>query len=179
MIVAYVSGHGYGHARRVGEVLRALRERSPEAELTVVTSAPEILFRRAVPGPFDYRQLQCDVGLVQAGALAIDEAATAERWCAFAAELPRRVTEEAAWLKTSRARAVLSDIPPFAFDAAAEAGIPAVGLANFSWDWIYRHLARRQPDLAKASASASASYRRAHLLLQLPFAGDLGAFPRR
>src|SRR3989442_402319 len=26
MLVAYVSGHGYGHATRVGEVLRALRE---------------------------------------------------------------------------------------------------------------------------------------------------------
>ena len=179
MIVVYVSGHGYGHATRVGEVLRALRGRSPETELTIVTSAPEVLFRRALAGPFAYRRLQCDVGLVQAGALVIDEAATAERWRAFAAELPRRVAEEAIWLKRSRARAVLSDIPPFAFDAAAEAGIPAVGLANFSWDWIYRHLAPRQPVLAEAAASASASYRRAHLLLQLPFAGDLGAFPRR
>ncbi len=179
VIVAYVSGHGYGHATRVGEVLRALRESSPETELAVVTSAPQSLFRRAVSGPFVYRHLECDLGLVQAGALAIDEAATAARWRAFAAGLPRRVAEEVAWLKASHARAVLSDIPPLAFEAAAEAGLPGVGLANFSWDWIYRHLSQRQPALAEAAESAAASYRRARLLLQLPFAGDLGAFPHR
>lgn len=179
MIVAYVSGHGYGHATRVGEVLRAVRDRSPQSALSVVSSAPERLFRRAIPGPLTFRHLECDVGLAQAGALVIDETATVERWRAFAEGLPGRVASEAAWLQGVGARAVLSDIPPLAFDAAAEAGIPAVGLANFSWDWIYRHLAHRQPGLGEAAESAAGSYRRSHLLLQLPFAGDLSAFPRR
>jgi L-arabinokinase len=65
-----------------------------------------------------------------------------------------------------------------AFEAAAEAGIPSVALANFSWDWIYRHLAQRQPRLNEAAAWAAAAYGRCGLLLKLPFAGDLGAFPK-
>jgi L-arabinokinase len=57
--------------------------------------------------------------------------------------------------------------------------VPAVGLANFSWDWVYRHLAARQPTLAASADRAAAAYAGAALLLELPFAGDLGAFRRR
>lgn len=179
MIAAYVSGHGFGHSTRTAEVLRALRERAPGIPLAVVTSAPERLYRDAIPGDLLYRPLACDVGLVQRGALVIDEAGTLEAWRAFQRDQPGRIAAEAAWLRGVGARAVLGDIPPLAFDAAAEAGIPASGLGNFSWDWIYRHLARREPGLHDAADACARSYGRAALLLELPFAGDLRAFPRR
>jgi L-arabinokinase len=179
VIAAYVSGHGFGHATRVGEVLRAVRERSPRAPLLVVSAAPEALFRHAVPGAFTFRALRCDVGLIQSDALTIDEAATAVE-CRLSALLFReRVATEARWLRRSGVRVVLGDVPPLAFAAAAEAGVPSLGLANFSWDWIYRHLASRQPELAAAADQAAEAYGRADLLLELPFAGDLSAFPRR
>jgi hypothetical protein len=179
MIVAYVSGHGYGHATRVGEVLRTIREQAPDLPLAVVTAAPEKLFRDAVPGPFLFRSLECDVGLAQKGPLVIDEEGTVRRWREFAAGRIARVAGEARWLRGLGARVVLGDVPPLAFEAAAEAHVPAVGLANFSWDWIYRHLAPRQPALLEAVDAATAAYRTAALLLELPFAGDLSAFPRR
>lgn len=179
MIVAYVSGHGYGHATRVGEVLRAVRERAPGMPLAVVTSGPERLYRQAVPGPFVFRSVECDVGLVQKGALAIDEESTIRRWREFESGCRELAVQEARWLRAAEARLVLADVPPLAFEAATEAGVPAVGLANFSWDWIYRHLAPRQPALADAAAVAARAYAKAALLLQLPFAGDLSAFPRR
>jgi hypothetical protein len=55
MIVAYVSGHGFGHATRVGEVLREVREREPGIPLAVVTSGPEALYQEAIAGAFDFR----------------------------------------------------------------------------------------------------------------------------
>ena len=42
------------------------------------------------------------------------------------------------------------------------------------FDWVYRHMGL--PDAARAAASA---YGHTSLLLELPFAGDLGAFPCR
>jgi hypothetical protein len=179
VIAAYVSGHGFGHSTRTAEVLRAVRERAPAVPLAVVTSAPERLYREAVPGEILYRGVACDVGLAQRGALVIDEAGTLDAWRTFQAERPRRLAAEVAWLRGAGARAVLADIPPLAFDAAAEAGVPAIGLGNFSWDWIYRHLARREPGLEEAAADSARSYGRASLLLELPFAGDLSAFPQR
>jgi L-arabinokinase len=179
LLVAYVSGHGYGHATRVGEVLRAVRATSPRAALAVVTAGPERLYRQAVPGRFEFRSLPCDVGLVQKSALVMDVPATVEAWRAFVSRDDERIAAEARWLRESGARAVLGDIPPLAFAAAAEAGVPSFGLSNFSWDWIYRHMSGRHPGLAAAADWAAASYARCGLLLQLPFAGDLSAFPRR
>jgi L-arabinokinase len=178
MLVAYVSGHGFGHATRVGEVLRCLRDLAPQVGLCVVSSAPEALFRAAVPGPFACEARACDVGLMQRDALHIDEAASAQAWCAFEAEWETRVESEARFLGDVRARAVLGDVPPLAFAAAARAGIPGVALANFSWDWIYRHLGRREPDLERAARRCAEAYARAEILLRLPFAGDLSAFRR-
>jgi len=179
MLVAYASGHGYGHLTRLGEVLRAVRAEAPGLPVAVVGTAPDWLVRRAVPGPLSFRPAECDVGLAQRDALVIDEASTAERCRAFEATWERRIEAEVGFLRASGARAVLGDIPPLAFAAAARAGVPSLALGNFSWDWIYRHLAGRQPSLAASAERAARAYAQAGLLLELPFAGDLSAFPRR
>ena len=178
MFAVYVSGHGFGHATRTCEVLKALRRREPELPLAVVTSGPEALYRGALRGELVFRRVECDVGLAQKDALTIDEAGTAAAWRAFAPGWGERVRAEAAWLGKSGVRLVVGDIPPLAFAAAAEAGVPSVGIANFSWDWIYRHLARRHPALLEAADASREAYGRADLLLRLPFAGDMSAFPR-
>ena len=177
MLAVYVSGHGFGHATRTAEALRALREQAPELPITVSTRAPASLFD-VVGGPLTVRALECDVGLVQKDALTIDEPATAAAVRRFQAGWDRLVADEARFLRDSGARLVLGDIPPLAFAAAAAAGVPSIALGNFSWDWIYRHIARREPVLGKAAELAAAAYERAALLLRLPFACDLSAFPR-
>ena len=177
MIVAYVSGHGFGHATRTAEVLRRVHALRPETPITVVSSAPERLFRRAVPAPLSFRSLECDVGLIQKDALTIDERATAERWKAFARDLPDLVDSEWRWLRHADARVVLGDIPPLAFQAAHEAGVPSVAMANFSWDAVYAHYASRHPALRDAARLCSDYYARAGVLLRLPFACPMRAFP--
>jgi hypothetical protein len=179
VITAYVSGHGFGHAVRTAAILREVRALDPALPIAVVTAGPEMVFREALGTNFVFRHEAADVGLVQHGALVIDTAATADACEAFARDLPARVEREAEWLAESRARLVLGDIPPLAFLAAARAGIPAIGSTNFSWDWIYRHLTRYEPRLIAPADAAREAYGTARVLLQLPFAGDLTAFPRR
>jgi hypothetical protein len=178
MLVVYVSGHGFGHSTRTAEVLREVRARAAGLPIAIRTSAPAFLFEGVVAPPLAVHPVQCDVGLVQHDALAIDEAATAAAWRAFAAGWDDRVAAEAAWLRASGARLVLGDIPPLAFAAAAEAAVPSVALGNFSWDWIYAHIGSREPDLREAASRAAATYATAEVLLRLPFAGDLSAFRR-
>jgi hypothetical protein len=160
-------------------VLRAVREDAPDTRITVVSLAPEALFRSAVPGELTYRRVECDVGLVQRDALSIDVRATAEA-CRVSDGWDERVEREGRWLGEVGTQVVLGDIPPLAFAAAATASVPSVALANFSWDWIYTHLSRSaaDPDLAAAARQAKEAYGQASLLLRLPFAGDLSAFPR-
>jgi L-arabinokinase len=179
IIAAYVTGHGFGHATRTAEVLRQVQRLSADARLTVMTTAPAWLFRAALGDDVAVRHVVCDVGVSQKDALTIDESATVEHCHAFASAWGGLVAAEARWLEQSGARVVLGDIPPLAFAAAHEAGVPAIGLGNFSWDWIYGHLARRHPALSAAAEQAAVAYATATLLLELPFAGDLSAFPRR
>ncbi len=179
MIAVYVTGHGFGHATRTAETLRVLRTLAPELAIAVTTTAPEFLFRHAVSGRLLYRPLSCDVGVSQKGALEIDGADTIARWRALRADEPARIASEAAWMRSAGVRLVLADIPPFAFRAAAAAGIPAWGIGNFSWDWIWRYLAGTFPELHEAADDATEAYGLTELLLQLPFTGDMTAFPRR
>ena len=178
-LVAYVSGHGFGHSVRTATVLGTVRALDPALRMAVVTAGPEWIFQQAIGSSLLFRAERADVGLVQKGALVIDAAATQAECEAFEQEMPARVEREAAWLREIGAGLVLGDIPPLAFLAAAAAGVPSIGMSNFSWDWVYGHLAAHQPGLSAAASAAAAAYARATNLLQLPFAGDLSAFPRR
>jgi hypothetical protein len=178
VLAVYVSGHGYGHATRTAEVLRAVREMAPRLRIAVATSAPAFLFEGVVAPPLELRRVTGDVGLAQTDALLIDEAGTVAAWRAFMTGWDERVAAEARWLREENARLVLGDIPPLAFAAAAAAGVPSVALGNFSWDWVYAHLSRRLPQLAAAARWAAAAYAAAERLFRLPFAGDLSAFRR-
>lgn len=153
-----------------------MRRRAPGRPLAVVSAAPEGLWRTILPESLTFRRLVCDVGLVQDGALCIDETGTLAACDAFALRWEGLVEREAGWLRRVDARIVLGDVPPLAFAAAARADVPSLALANFSWDWIYGHLARRQARLASHAASARQAYSQASGLLRLPFAGDLSAF---
>jgi hypothetical protein len=179
MLAAYVSSHGYGHLMRTCEVLREVRARVPSLPITIATVAPEALVRREVAPPLEVRPLVCDVGVAQRNALEIDESETVVRCRAFDTRFDWLAQTEAAFLRSRGATLLLGDVPPLAFAAAARAGIPSIALANFSWDWIYAHLACRNPALALSAELAAQAYRNAELLLVLPFAGDLRVFPRR
>jgi L-arabinokinase len=179
VLASYVSGHGFGHATRLLEVLREVRARAPALRLALAGTIPPWLVRETLPGEVLLRPVECDPGLVQRDALVIDEPASAAAVAAFDADLDARAEREAAFLRAAGARLVLADVPPLAFEAARRAGVPALALGNFSWDWIWRHLAEREPALAPAADRAARAYGGAEAILALPFAGDLSAFRRR
>jgi L-arabinokinase len=179
VLVAYVSGHGFGHVTRLCEVLATVRALAPALPITLVGRVPERLVRRAVAGPLELRPVAVDAGLVQRDALEFDEAASAEACRAFDATWEARVAAEVAFLRGCGARAVLGDIPALPFEAAARAGLPSLALGNFSWDWIYRHLSARQPSFSGPAARAAAAYQTVGRLLELPFAAGLEPFPLR
>ena len=179
-VVVYVSGHGYGHATRTGEVLRALLERHPAIELHVRTMAPRWLFERRLPSTarLHVTPVATDVGVVQRDGLSFDLADTLEGLRHFQGRLPALADEERRFLRRVGARLVLSDISPFPLAWARELSIPAIALGNFGWDAIYDGFARRMDGFARHAASFARASQAATLLLRLPFALPMEAFPR-
>ncbi|KAK1323128.1 L-arabinokinase [Acorus calamus] len=105
----YITGHGFGHATRVVEVVRHLIDAGHDVH--VVTGAPDFVFTTEIQSPkLHIRKVLLDCGAVQADALTVDRLASLEK---------------------------VSDVVPVACRAAADAGIRSVCVTNFSWDFIY------------------------------------------
>jgi L-arabinokinase len=174
-IVFYVSGHGFGHAARSIEVINAILAKRPETRIGVRTSAPRWLFDLTVKGKVTYSTLECDTGVVQVDALTLDEADSIRRAAAFHSDLVTRAASETRVLRELGAGLIIGDIPPLAFAVGASAGIPSVGLGNFTWDWIYADYPRVRlaPSLLPAIRTA---YTRASMALRLPMSGGFENF---
>jgi L-arabinokinase len=139
--VFYISGHGFGHAVRQIAILNALAQVRPEVRLVVRTSVAPWLFARSVCCSIDVQPVVVDIGAVQKGSLEVDVPATVREAVAFHEGLEARADDEARALEALAARLVVSDIPVLPFLAAARAGVAAIGISNFTWDWIYEDYA--------------------------------------
>jgi hypothetical protein len=171
VIVFYISGHGLGHASRDIELIHTMAALWPDARFVVRTAAPRWLFARAAGLALDVQDLEADPGVVQIDSLRLDEDETARRAARFYADFDRRVANEVDVLRRVQADLVVGDIPPLAMAAADRAGVPAVALGNFTWDWIYGvypAFDRVAPDVIPIIARA---YSAATLALRLPLNG--------
>jgi len=171
LIVYYISGHGFGHASRSIELIRELRAQQPDLRVVVRTSVPRWLFAPIVSETVEVQTLETDTGIVQIDSLRLDEEQTARNAGRFFADFDRRAAIEGAMIRGIGADLVAGDIPPLAFAAAERAGVPAVAIGNFTWDWIYSiypAFERAAPDVIPAIRRA---YAAATAALRLPLHG--------
>lgn len=175
-IVFYVSGHGYGHASRVIEIINAILARRPETRIGVRTAAPRWLFDLTVKGRVTFSHLETDTGIVQLDSLTLDEADSIRRAAAFHTDLVTRAATETRVLRELNAGLVVGDIPPLAFAVAHAAGLPSIAIGNFTWDWIYGDYPRVRlaPSLLPAIRGA---YAKTTMALRLPMHGGFENIP--
>jgi L-arabinokinase len=138
----------------------------------VRTAAPRWLFDLTVRGTIAFAPLQTDPGVVQHDSLSLDAAETIRRADAYVRALPAAAADEAAYLRGLDAAFVVADIPPLGLEAARLAGVPAIAVGNFTWDWIFRDY----PGGAAAAEAIGEVYRRARRALRLPLHGGFETF---
>jgi L-arabinokinase len=175
-LLFYVSGHGFGHATRTRALIAALRDRARDAcDVHVRTEAPHWIFTER-----DERvtcsSAPIDVGVLQRSGMDLDLRRSLEAHEAFGAVWRDAVEREARFITGFGPSLVVGDIPPLAFAAAHSAGVPAVAVANFSWDWILEQYAADEPRWAPIVSRYREAYGRAAQLFRLPLHGDLSAF---
>ena len=138
MAVAFcISGHGFGHASRQVEVINAFGALRSDTPIHVFTQASRWLLDRTLRVPVTIVEHAVDTGAVQHDSLAMDVRATLLAAMAFEDAADADAVTLARAFRDRQVRVVVCDIPPMPFTAAHMAGLPAVALANFSWDWIY------------------------------------------
>jgi L-arabinokinase len=194
-VVFYISGHGFGHASRSIEVINAILARRQDVRILARTTAAAWLFERTVvarpegrsfggralhegPGSspvsrFTRHEVETDTGAVQIDSLHLDEPETIARAREFMFTFDARADAEARFLRDHRADVVAFDIPPLGVAAATRAGVPAVAIGNFTWDWIYSAYASAD-DVVRRIGEA---YAGTTLALRLPMHGGFTSFP--
>ena len=175
-IVFYVSGHGFGHTSRTIAVIHALLRARPDARVVVKTSAPSRLFTRTLERKCELVELQCDAGMVQIDSLNVDVAESIRQAVRFQARMPSRIATEAEYLRKTAVDVVVGDIPPLAFAAAHEAGIPSIAIGNFTWDWIYEDY--RVDGALELARDIRQLYQHATSVLRLPMTGGFVGLER-
>jgi L-arabinokinase len=177
VLVYYISGHGLGHTSRSIEVMRAICALDPDLPIVVRTAAPRWAFESAAPAGVEYRELVADTGVVQYDSLSIDEDATARAAADFDLRFDALVETEARWLRDVGARIAIGDVPALASAAAHRAGIPAVAIANFTWDWIFSVYPAFDRLAPRAIGTIREAYAQTTLALRLPFHGGFETMP--
>jgi L-arabinokinase len=173
-IAYYVSGHGFGHARRTAALLRALVGIAPDVRVVVRTAAPAGLFAGIPNVSVSAPAESFDPGVVERDALTVDPEASLRRLAETLGRKDRIVAAEAEFLREVRARLVVADVPFLVGDAAEAAGVACVAAGNFTWDWIYAGfgLANARPLIE----AVRASYGRMRRLYQLPLGHEVTSF---
>jgi len=136
-IIYYITGHGYGHSTRSIELIKTLLRKNSDLFFHIRTDAPKWIFELNLDSNYQFHNVNLDVGAVQETSFHIDKKKTFEEVDRLYQQKDEIVKRESAFAAQAGAHLILADIPPLAFDIAKAAGIPGIGLANFSWDWIY------------------------------------------
>jgi hypothetical protein len=173
----YITPHGFGHAIRSIKVVSQLLLRDPRLEIIIVSTIPQFLLDQNLNRSLPIRAKQLDVGLVQQDSLRFDLLATLEALESLQTNQSALVLEEINFLETSRIQAVVCDIPFLPFAAASQASIPAIGISNFTWDWIYQAYIPADARWAPLVDWIRRCYAKCSLFLQLPMHGDCSACP--
>ncbi len=177
-ILYYITGHGYGHAVRSYQVIRALASARPDLSLHVRTTAPEWLFRNS-PTPVVYSRQSLDVGIVQRDSLRMELAQTLAACRQLRDRLPEIIERDLSFIKANNIRLIVGDTPPLCFEIAARAEIPSVSITNFTWDVIYQAYLAEYPAFAPLIDEMTAFYGKASLALTLPYPCDTSRFARQ
>jgi len=174
-LLFYVSGHGFGHATCIRALIDALQRSGGGLEIHVRTEAPHWIFTER-NGAVACSSARVDEGVLQRGGLDLDLAGTLAAHEAFARDWPRRLECETAWIRELRPSLVVGDLPPLAFAAAERAGVPALGVANFGWDWILDAYTQREPRFRPLVDRYASAYASVETLFRLPLSGAFDAF---
>lgn len=177
-LACYLSSHGYGHAVRSTELLSELADRRPDWELHLITGAPRFLFQSLLQRPNTrLRPAAVDFGLVQHDPRRFCLEETAVRLQELLDCHRQLIDRESSYLEQHAVDAVYCDIPFLPFAAAARRTIPALGMGNFSWDWIYGYYRSYDPVFGQAADLAASCYRHCQLYLELPASPVPEPFP--
>ncbi|MBA4392583.1 MAG: hypothetical protein C0407_03425 [Desulfobacca sp.] len=173
-LVYYISDHGFGHAVRAIQIINELLGLG--CEVCIKTTAPAFLFKEGLARQVEIVPEGFDVGLYQLDNIRFDLEKTKENVKRLLSSAEVLIEKEQNYLLDQGASGIICDIPFIPLAAAERIGLPAIGVSNFSWDWIYSYFGNKDPDWNPMVETIRRYYQAGGLLLRLPFYGEMDVF---
>jgi hypothetical protein len=173
-IVYYISGHGFGHAVRSIQIINELLGLG--CKVCIKTTAPAFLFKEGLTHQKKVKSESFDVGLCQLDNIQFDLKKTKENVKKLLSSAEVLIKKEQKYLLDRGVSGIVCDIPFIPLVAAERIGLPAIGVSNFSWDWIYSYYGKLDPDWNPMVETIRRYYQAGGLLLRLPFYGSMDVF---
>lgn len=174
-IIFAITAHGLGHLTRTIAVLREFVILYPNVEIIISTGIDKNLIAANLQHPFLYRAQDYEPGIIQTNCFEIDFKQTQKAYEDYLKQRKYRLKEEEAFIKRHECQGLVSDIPALPIKAAANAGIPAVGLSNFTWNWILSPIFNGGP-AEQIVNQIENDYRSGKYHIQLPFGPKISPF---
>ena len=180
MLAYYISSHGYGHGARSTDVINALKRCEPDLPLVVISRLPRSFLENRIDSldGITIREAGFDVGMVQLDSIRVDVAATYDAVSKLYGDREALIQGEGEFIRDQGIRTVVADIPAIPLEAAHSNKIPCLALGNFAWDWIYSPFIQEDERWQALVDQFREAYGRVDLLLRMPFAEPMSAFPR-
>jgi len=137
----------------------------PELVLTVCGSLPYEVVVARIDGEFDYRQAELDPVLRMLNAWEVDEPVSRQVYREFHRDWEQGYQDDTDLLGQVSPDLVLADIPYRILSAAAQLGIPAIGMCSLNWADIYAAYCEGDRTDRQILAEMIAGYRAAHTFL--------------
>ncbi len=170
-----LTSHGLGHLTRSLPVLRWINALLPSCLLYVSTTVDATWIQNQLDFEVHWRHQDYEPGALQRNCFEVDVAKTVGAYLDFGEQYETRFERECDFLRAHPFVGVISDISAIAVKAASELGIPAIGVSNFTWDWILEPWCNSEN--ASIVAGLEADYRTGICQLRLPFGPDRSSFP--
>ncbi len=168
-ILWYVSSHGWGHGARQRELIRVYRLKYPDTHITVASNIPLWFWEGS---KIDSIISGSPSPIVVEKDGDIDLQATRIHFRKFTRNSSSYLKAEVQRQSVLKPDLVISDIDPLPVKAAEINNIPALGIGNFTWDWIMKEMF---PELTEEAAQVAEMYSHG-TYLKLPMGPDHSPF---
>lgn len=140
-IAYYISDYGFGHASRSIAVIRELLNEAPNLKIIICHSfALDFIKGSLRDKRVNYRKMNTDIGyFLKEDSIFPDGRKIYEEYQNFISNWDSKITAEENFLMENKVDLIISDITPIALEAAANLGIPSIGISNFTWYTAYRN----------------------------------------
>ncbi len=164
-----VSSHGWGHGARQRELIRVYRLKYPDTHITVASNIPLWFWEGS---KIDSIISGSPSPIVVEKDGDIDLEATRTHFYHFADHSSSYLKAETQRQSLLKPDLVISDIDPLPVKAAENNSVPALGISNFTWDWIIKEMF---PDMGYEAAIVADMYHHG-TYLKLPMSPDHSPF---